>query len=402
MKILQINGGVFGSTGKIMFGIAKEAKKRGHKVLCASPVTFSNRFSEPDEEYIKIGGFYGRCASVLLARISGFEGHFAYSATKKLIRKIEDFSPDIIHLHSIHNSYINLPLLFGYIKRKNIKTVWTLHDCWAFTGHCPHFESAGCEKWKSGCGGCSLFRNYPKSFFDNSAKMFEIKRELFTGIENLTIVTPSEWLGNLAGESFLGGYPVKIINNGIDPDVFCPIESDFREKHGLFGKKIVLGCAFGWNEKKGLDVFIKLAGRLGEGYKIVLVGTDEKTEKSLPEGIIPIRRTENQRELAEIYSAADIFVNPTREDTFPTVNLEAASCGTPVITYDSGGCAETIGKKSGMVIRKDDFEALVSAIKNTDFAAEDCRRFGEKFDMRKKFGEYISLYEEVFSGSDEN
>ena len=399
VKIFEINGGVFGSTGKIMFGIAEEAKKRGHKVLCASPVTFSNRFSEPENDYIKIGGFYGRCASVLLARISGFEGHFAFWETKKLLSKIEEFSPDIIHLHSLHNSYINLPMLFGYIKRKNIKTIWTLHDCWAFTGHCPHFESVGCKKWKSGCKRCPLFRNYPKSLFDNSEKMYGIKQKLFTGVENLTLVTPSEWLGNLAKESFLGEYPVKVIKNGIDLNIFAPFESDFRKKHGLFGKKILLGVSYGWNKKKGLDVFIKLAETLDEKYKIVLIGTDEHTEKSLPENIISIRRTENQHELAKIYSAADVFINPTAEDTFPTVNLEAAACGTPVITFKTGGCAETIGEKSGILVEKGDFEALVSAIEKADFSVENCRRFGEKFDMEKKFGEYVFLYEEVFSGS---
>ena len=354
MKILQINGGVFGSTGKIMFGIAKTAEERGHVVMCASPITVTNKSSQPDGEYVRIGTYYLRCLSVLLARLTGYEGCFSFFETAAFLRRVKRFSPDVIHLHSIHNSYLNIPMLFRYIKKNNIRTVWTLHDCWAFTGHCPHFEAEGCDKWKTQCGDCPRYRDYPESLFDNSKRMYRLKKKWFSGVGDMTLVTPSRWLCELAGQSFLREYPVKVINNGIDFEVFRPTDSDLREKYGLGDKKIVLGVSFGWDRKKGLDVFQSLAEDLPDDYRIVLVGTDDNVDKLLSEKIISIHRTADQQSLAGIYTASDVFVNPTREDNFPTVNIEALACATPVITFITGGSSEAADSFCGSLVQKDD------------------------------------------------
>lgn len=398
MKVAMINGGVFGSTGKIMFGIADILEKNGGETFCASAVTATNKKRAPSHDYYKIGTYYSRKFSVLFSRITGRQNCYAKSATKKLLSRLDRFNPDVVHLHNLHGDYVNLPLLFNYIKANSIRVVWTLHDCWAFTGHCPYFDIAKCDKWKSGCYKCPQYSIYPKSLFDNSKKMYALKKRLFTGIENMTIVTPSEWLAGLVKQSFLKDYPVKVINNGINLSVFKPTESNFREKYGISAdKKILLGVAFGWGVRKGLDVFIELYNRLDtEKYQIVLVGTDKKTDRQLPKGIISIHRTQNQTELAEIYSAADLFVNPTREDNYPTVNMESIACGTPVLTFRTGGSPEMVTGKTGSVVDCDDIDSLEREIKRicetASFAKEDCIESAKKFDENERFLEYVNLY----------
>lgn len=399
MRIFQINGGVFGSTGKIMFDIADAARKQGHTVLCSSPITSTNRYKQPNQPYVKIGGYYSRCLNVLFARITGFEGCFAWFATFSLLRKIKVFKPDIIHIHSIHNSYLNVPLLFRYIKCNRIRMIWTLHDCWAFTGKCPHFTMAKCDKWKTGCHHCSQYRSYPASYVDRTKTMWKLKKKWFTGVEDLTIITPSQWLADLVKESFLKEYAVKVIHNGIDLNVFKPTPSNFREKYGISGeKKILLGVAFGWGVRKGLDVFLELEKRLDpEKYQIVLVGTDEKVDKQLPSGIISIHRTQNQQELAEIYTAADLFVNPTREDTYPTVNMESIACGTPVLTFRTGGSPEIMDENTGAAVDCDNVDALEQEIiricNEKPYSEEDCLERAKRFDMNERFEEYVTLYQ---------
>lgn len=397
MKIFQINGGVFGSTGKIMFGIAETARNMGYEVRCAAPVTTTNRFKEPVDNYIKMGTFYGRCVNVLLARITGFEGCFSVLPTIKLIREIRKFNPDIIHLHNIHNSYVNLLILFKFLQHSNIKVVWTLHDCWAFTGHCPFFDSVGCIKWKTGCKECLKYKEYPKTYLDNSRTMYRLKQRLFLSIKEMTIITPSEWMASVVKESYLACYPIKVVNNGIDLATFRPVESNFRIKYHCENKCILLGVSFVWSELKGLDVFIKLSKRLSDEYQIVLVGTDTFVDSQLPDNIISIHRTQGQQELAEIYSAADLFVNPTREDNFPTVNIEALACGTPVITFETGGSAEMIDEICGEIVKKDDYITLEKVILKKRSWKKDvtkaCIKQAEKYNMYSKFKEVVDIYQ---------
>lgn len=401
MRVVQINGGAKGSTGKIMMGIAEVARAQGHEVMCASPITTTNRDAGEDCGYYRIGTFNSRRVNVALARITGFNGCFAWFETYKLLKKIDEFKPDIIHLHNLHDSYINLPMLFSYIKKHNVPTVWTLHDCWAFTGQCPYFTMVKCDKWKAGCYGCPQYKEYPASLYDNTKKMWQLKKKWFTGVKNMTIVTPSEWLAGLARESYLKQYPIEVINNGIDLNVFKPTHSNFRKQYGIPGDKyIVLGVSFAWGYRKGLDCFVEMAEKLGEQYQIVLVGTDDEIDKNLPHNIISIHRTQNQKELAEIYSAADVFVMPTREENYPTVNMEAIACGTPVVTFDTGGSPEMLDDKTGIVVEANDIEATKKAIKDI-CEKKRCNdeeyivAYSKNFDMKKRFAEYIELYANV-------
>ena len=405
MRIVQINGGAKGSTGKIMMGIAEVARTQGHEVMCASPITTTNRDAGEDCGYYRIGTFNSRRVNVALARITGFNGCFAWIETYKLLKKIDEFKPDIIHLHNLHDSYINLSMLFSYIKKHNVPTVWTLHDCWAFTGQCPHFTIVKCEKWKTGCHNCPQYKEYPASLYDNTKRMWNLKKKWFTGVENMTIVTPSKWLAELAKKSYLKEYSIEVINNGIDLDVFKPTPSNFRERYGIPAEKhIVLGVSFAWGYRKGLDCFVEMAEKLDGQYQIVLVGTDDEIDKNLPQNIISIHRTQNQKELAEIYSAADVFAMPTREENYPTVNMEAIACGTPVVTFRTGGSPEMLNEEVGRVVPADDVNEMMSEIRkiceNVRLRSESFRSKAQEYIMEDRFLEYIDLYKSMHSEND--
>ncbi len=359
MKVFQINTVLNGSTGKIARGIYEIAKQSGIE----GKIAYSRGPEMDNPDYIKIGSKLGVYIHGVLARIFDSSGLHSRFATKQLIGEIEKFQPDIIHLHNIHGYYLNYKMLLKYIAEKNIKTVYTLHDCWSFTGHCAYFDMAGCEKWRTGCHRCPNKKSYPKSFiFDRSKKNYQLKKKLFKNVEDLTIVTPSKWLAEITAESFLGNREIKVIHNGIDLNLFKPTESHFREKHNLGNKKILLGVAGVWEPRKGMDDFLTLRERLSHDYAIVLVGLTEKQITELPDGIIGITRTESAEELAGIYTTSDIFVNPTYEDNFPTVNLEALACGTPVITYNTGGSPESVDETCGGVVEKGNVTELEKKI----------------------------------------
>lgn len=291
-------------------------------------------------------------------------------------------------------------MLFAYIKKKGIRIIWTLHDCWSFTGQCAYFTMAHCDKWKTQCNHCQQIHTYPNAFVDRTRFLWKKKRSWFTGVPDMTLVTPSQWLADLVKQSFLREYPVKVIPNGIDLSIFKPRASDFRRRyHTPEGKNILLGVAFGWGTRKGLDVFLELAKRLdGASYQIVLVGTDDSVDKQLPESILSIHRTENQQQLAEIYTAADLFVNPTREETQGLVNIESLACGTPVVTFRSGGSPECIDEYSGSVVGCDDVDSLEKEIVRIctakPYTEEQCLNRAAEFDQFHRFKEYVGLYED--------
>lgn len=394
-KILEINSVPYGSTCKIMLGIAEVAREQGHEVRTASGYSYHPVKELPADHY-PVGGVINKAFHMALARINGYHGCYSRMATRRLLREIKRGGYELLHFHNLHGWYVNLPMLFSFVKKQKLKVVWTLHDCWSFTGQCPHFTMIGCDKWKSGCYDCPQCGRYPESRTDRSAEMYELKKKWFTGVEDLTLVTPSRWLADLTRQSFLKEYPVKVIHNGIDLSVFRPVESDFRARHGLEDKRIVLGVSFGWDNSKGLDVFCSLAQRLGEPYKVVLVGTDEKTDRLLPPGILSIHRTRNQQELAEIYSAADVFVNPTREEVFGLTTAESIACGTPAIVFATGGCVEVVDETSGIVVPCDDVdrlqEAVIHVCEEKPFDPRACRRRAEDFDDKKKNQEYLTAY----------
>lgn len=399
MRIVQINAVPYGSTGRIMFQLADAVKTQGGETLCTAGFTW-NKCTR--EDFVLTSNIVEKTFHTYFARLTGKIGYASVLPTKRLLKRLDAFKPDVIHLHNLHGWFINLPRLFGYIKKHDIPVVWTLHDCWPLTGHCPHFDGIGCSKWRTGCFQCTQYRSYPQSWADHSEKMYNLKKKCFTGVRDLTIVTPSKWLANLVKESFLSDYPVEVIENGIDLEVFHPRESSFRERYQCQGKKIVLGVSYAWDDKKGLDVFCELADRLGSKYRVVLVGTDEQTDRVLPASIISIHRTQNTQELAEIYSAADVFVNPTREDTYPTVNMEAIACGTPVITFHTGGSPEIPDSCSGITVEKNDVDALEEAIKCADFRAEDCLKRAQVFCQDHAIAKYLALYRRKYDRTAKN
>lgn len=393
MKVLQINSvcGI-GSTGRIATDLHKILIENGHE----SYIAYGRDDARGCDTSIRIGNKFDNYMHAVKTRLFDKHGFGSKRATIEFIKNVEMLDPDIIHLHNIHGYYINIELLFDYLKKADKPVVWTLHDCWSFTGHCAYFDYVGCDKWKTGCYDCPEKTSYPASrLMDNSKDNYQKKKDIFSALKNLTIVTPSEWLAGLVKQSYLREYPVEVINNGIDLNVFKPTQSDFRKRYDLENKFIILGVASTWDRRKGLIHFIRLSEKLKNDESIVLVGLSEKQIKELPKNIIGITRTNNVNELAEIYSAADVFFNPTLEDNFPTTNLEALACGTPVITFDTGGSVESIDENSGFVIKsKDELQLLekIISVKNNKILNTNCTKRAALFDKNKKFYEYIKLY----------
>ena len=337
-KILFINSVCNGSTGTICKTLYKAAVEAGHECCIA----YGRGEAPKGFKTIKIGNKLDIYLHVLKARLFDASGFGSKQATKELIKKIDEFKPDIIHLHNIHGYYVNIEILFKYLKEHpEIKKIWTLHDCWAFTGHCPHFEYEKCEQWKNECKKCIRRNEYPKSLIDRCNKNYWLKKSSFTNVDNLMLVSPSNWLMNLIKDSFFKEYPIEVINNGVDTSIFKHTESNIKERYGIKNKKVILGVASVWDKKKGLDTFIEISKQLDNEYQIVLIGLNKKQIKKLPSNIIGITRTENVEELVKWYSAAEVFFNPTLEDNYPTVNLEAIACGTPVVTFNTGGSPES-------------------------------------------------------------
>ena len=407
MKLLQINISLnTSSTGKIVRQISKMWEDDGNK----SYMAFSGKFPENRDldNTIRIGIKLDFFWHALVTRIFDRHGFGSIRATKKLIKKIDYIKPDIIHLHNLHGYYINIEVLFNYIARKAIPVVWTLHDCWAFTGHCSHFEYVKCKKWETACHSCPQSSSYPSSLFiDNSKENFLNKKRLFNSVSNMTIVPVSHWLDNQIRYSFLSDFKSKVIQNGIDLEVFKPSESrTLIEDHNLHNKFILLGVASNWTKRKGFFEFVKLREILDESFAIVLVGVNKKLQKMLPSGIISIAKTSDQAELAMIYSCADLYLNLTFEDTYPSTNLESIACGTQVVTYKTGGSPESVIEESGYVLNQGDIIAvqnLVNDMKNGVLSIPSRKNLvataHKRFNKDNNFIHYLKLYEEILKVS---
>ena len=330
-------------------------------------------------------------------------------STKRLIKKIEKVKPDIIHLHNLHGYYINYSILFSFLETKDIPIVWTLHDCWSFTGHCSHFENIGCNKWEKKCYSCPKKTKYPKSILlDNSESNFNRKKAVFNSVKNMVIITPSDWLKLQVGKSFLSKFQVRTINNGVNLNIFeanSELESHLRSKHNLLNIKVVLCVAFNWSNTKGISDIIAVSKLLPQGFRFVIAGLTKDKIAELPKDITGIAKTNDLVGLSGWYSLADVFVNPTYIDTFPTTNIEALACGTPVITYRSGGSPESVDEKTGMVLEKGDINGMLNAIisisqKGKISYLDACRkRAQENYDMNRQFNKYVSLYNEILNAN---
>lgn len=396
-----------GSVGRLVTGLYDTLTDHGYECLIA----YGRGAAPGNRNSYRIGDDMSVYIHGGLSRLNDKHGFYSKRATKEFIEVIEDFNPDIIHLHNVHGYYLNIELLFNYLKKSGRRVIWTLHDCWTFTGHCSHFEYIGCMKWQTGCFKCEQLNEYPKSIAaDNSAFNYMKKKELFTGMPDLTLVTPSEWLKERVQQSFMSEYHTVVVPTGIDLDEFRPIDEDVSNSNMIFklrnslnvrDKIVLLGVANPWRERKGLLQFDTLAKTISDRYVIVLLGLNDDQLNELPESIIGLARTDSVEELAALYSMADVYVNLTLEDTFPTTNLEALACGTPVVTFKAGGSAESIDDTCGISVERNSIQGVIAALdkiqsqKGLLYTKEMCLRRARIYDKNYRFLEYIG---EVYEG----
>lgn len=398
-KIVQINTALnCGSHGRIVEQISCMAAGRGFETTIVHGARYVNNSQFPD---IQTTTKYQEKLNGVRSLLFDSHGLGLRCATKSLITKLEAIKPDIIHLHNIHGYYLNYQILFEYLAKSGVPVVWTLHDCWSMTGHCAQFENYKCDKWKTQCHDCQYLMDwYPKSIIDRSKRNYELKKRCFTSLENMTIVPVSHWLEDVVKQSFLAKYPIKVINNGVDLASFRPSEASAEISNKKF---TILGVASNWDDDKGVREFVKLSEN--NDYQVIIVGVKDEMKQKLPKRIIAISRTSSQLELAEYYSHADVFVNPTYKDTFPTVNLEALACGTPVITYKTGGSPESVTTETGIVVDKGDFKQLCEAVETVrrngkHCYSSSCRERAVKFyNKDERFKDYIDLYENILDNS---
>lgn len=389
------------SVARIVTGLYDTLEAHGYECLIA----YARGDAPEGYRYYQIGTDTDVYIHGGMSRITDRQGFYSTQATKALIKVIEDYNPDIIHLHNVHGYYLNVRVLFDYLHDVRRKVIWTLHDCWAFTGHCSHFEYIGCTKWQTCCDSCEQLNEYPKSMImDNSRRNFLEKKVLFTGLRDMTIVTPSRWLADRVKQSFLKDYPLVVVPTGIDLSRFSPIPEkkergnlifELKDKLGLRGKTVLLGVANPWRERKGLNQFVNLSKMIDDRTAIVLLGLDDDQLSDLPDSIIGLAKTDSIEELAAIYSMADIYVNLTLEDTFPTTNIEALACGTPVITFKAGGSPESIDDTCGIVVERNSIQGVLAAIdkirssRGICYTPSMCIARAQLYDREYRFMEYI-------------
>lgn len=405
-KLLQINPVLRTntSTGRIMQEIGELAMANGWESYIA--YSYGRDGMKPcQSNLLPIGNKWDVALHGVITRLFDAHGLVSQIATQKLVKQIEELKPDVIHIHNIHGYFLNYQILFNFLVQSDIPVIWTIHDCWLYTGHCYYYTFIGCNKWQTGCGHCPQQRKFPASWLvDRSRRNYIDKEKAFTSLPKglLTLVPVSEWMAGEMNRSFLSGCDIRVIHNGIDTDTFSPQDgSALLARYGLEGKHILLGVASIWSREKGLDDFLRLSTMLTPDECIVLVGVDEHTAKRLPANIIPIRRTENVQQLAQLYSVATAFVNPTWQDNYPTVNLESISCGTPVVTYRTGGSPESVTPQTGMVVSQGDVDALLRSVRQIEHLGKKsfvgpCRQYAlQHFRKEDRYMDYLRLYDEV-------
>ena len=403
-KILQINSRLNTSTGRIVQEIGELAMAHGWE----SYIAYSrgrDGMMPCQSQTIPVGGKAGVAWHGLMTRLFDRHGLASEQATRELVERMEDLQPDIIHLHNIHGYFLHYPTLFRYLAGIKTPVVWTIHDCWAYTGHCYYYSFAGCQKWKSGCGNCPQRRLFPTSWWkDRSARNFADKRAAFTSLPKgrLTVVPVSGWMKDEMLQSFMGKCRFKVIRNGINLGVFAPYDDDeIRYKYHIYQEHVLIAVASIWCREKGWDDLMRLAAMLRKDEVLVMVGVTEEQRRMLPKNVIGICRTDNVDELAQLYSLAEVFLNPTWQDNYPTVNLEAIACGTPVVTYHTGGSIEAVTSRTGMVVEQGDVEAMLEAARTIigrgkRFYQAPCRDYALKhFDKDERYTDYLRLYDRL-------
>lgn len=392
MKVLMINEECgTGSTGRICTDIAAALENEGNEVKIAFGRNADIVPTRYHKYAVRIGNDIDLKIHGVISRAFDATGLGSVEATKKFVRWVYEFDPDVIHLHNLHGYYINIKLLFECLRNLNRPVIWTLHDVWPFTGHSAYCDAVKCEKWKNGCGKCPQLATYPKSYIDRSESNWKRKKEFFCGLEKVTIVTPSEWLAQQVRESFLNCYPSIVINNGIDTSKFHPLEN-LKKPLEFHDKRVLLSVATVWNDLKGLGDFYKLAKLLDRNYRIVLVGgMTERQERDLPSNILHIKKTQDIDEMVELYNIAEAYINLTYCDTYPTVNLEAAACGTPVITYAVGGSTESAEMFGGLSVERGNIVAIAKAVQTVQKTKVKMLDINI-LDKKRSVQRYLNLY----------
>jgi glycosyltransferase involved in cell wall biosynthesis len=417
MKVLQINTFyLFGSTGRIVWDLKTLAEQKGIESFAA----YGPEIDNGDKGTLRLQSIPRRKINILRTRLFDHHGFYNEKETERLISWMNEVKPDVIHLHNVHNHYVHVGMLFDFIREHNLPVVWTLHDCWPFTGHCAYFDYADCDKWKTICHDCPSTHEYPPTwFFDKSSRNYKDKKTVFCGVRNLTLVTPSRWLSGLIRESFLSDYPVKVINNGVDLHAFCRQDENVKSRLGVEGKRIILAMATTFDKRKGMQFLKLLPEMLNDDEVLILVGlAKEQLGQFLMPRCIGIGRTNSVEELCAFYSAANVYINPTLEDNFPTTNIEALACGTPVVTFNTGGSVESVlddesiisdngitYSSVGAVVPKGDLQAMVDTarhimVNGKTAYCEACRKKAEMhYDKNKQYMKYIVLYNEIYAKS---
>lgn len=406
-KLLQINPVVriSTSTGRIMQEIGELAMANGWE----SYIAYSrgrDGIKPCQSQLVPVGDKWSVRWHGVMTRLFDRHGLASTGATKAFIEEIKRIGPDVIHIHNIHGYFLNYRLLFDYLATANIPVIWTVHDCWLYTGHCYYYSYERCNRWETHCKDCPQQRKFPASYlFDRAAANFDDKQNAFCSIPQslLRIVPVSHWMRDEMSRSFLKGYDYQVIHNGIDTEVFAPSDvTAVKQKYGLEGKRrVFLGVASIWSDEKGLAEFKYIASQLNADEALVMVGVSEEVRASLPKNIVAISRTENIQQLAQLYAASDVFINPTWQDNYPTVNLEAIACGTPVVTYRTGGSIESVTADTGLVVEQGDIEGLLKAArevtsKGKAYYVPRCRAYAlANFRKEDRYADYLRLYDEM-------
>lgn len=389
-----------GSTGKIVEGIGGLAISQGWDVYVAHGARYVN---QSNLNNYQVTNKAGEILHYIESSLFDAQGRGSRQETKQFLKVIDEIKPDVVHIHNIHGCFLNYPILFQYLREKNIPVVWTLHDCWAMTGHCTHFMRTNCMKWQTGCNHCQQKRTFPATYLlDRSERNYSLKKRLFTSMPVMQITTVSNWLKGIAEASFLKKYPVTVVPNGIKTDVFVPEPSDVKEQYGLQGKKLLMAVAIGLDERKGLYDYIKLAEKLPEQYQLMLVGLTEEEQKALPKSIIGVKRTNGAKELAAYYSAADVLLSLSYEETFGLTIVEAMACGTPAVVYDNTAQPELITPETGKVVPTGDVDAVLSAIeevcsKPKESYSAACRKHSLEYDEKVSYQKYLDIYSAILN-----
>lgn len=395
MKVVQINTFAFGSTGKLATAIHKELILNGH----AAYFFYGYGKSEEKNTY-KFGNMFDAHVHSVLSRVFGLQGYFSHFTTWQILKKVKAISPDVVHLHNIHGSFINWPMLFKYLKKSGVKVIITLHDCCLFTGKCPHFTRVNCNKWKNECGACPQLKRYPKSnWFDFTQKIINDKKRWFSKLKDVQIVTVSKWLMQMAEQSLLNKFPIKCIYNGIDTELFAKQQKNkVLQKYNIDAKFVILGVASEWSCNKGFGYFKELSEKIDNDVKIVLVGKSDDVKAEVADNMIIIDRTENQQELAQLYSAADVLISMSLEETFGLVVAEAMACGTPAIVFDSTACPEVVAKETGFIAPPGDVDKVLEYVKKIrqdgkqKYSAACREHVVQNYTFERMLKEYMELY----------